>query len=99
MPQPEEKKRRLLHSNDAVTADDDFVASFGALSIDVLANVYGFLPDDDIMRSRRINKKSMEAAKITVPPTDFVVSAESYNAKGVMTRAMPNLQQITLRGL
>ena len=44
--------------NDAVTASDDLLASFGALSVDVLANILGFLLIKDIMRSRRINKKT-----------------------------------------
>jgi hypothetical protein len=104
MSQPE-KKQRLLeghhHSNDTVAAGgNDFSPSFGALSVDLLANILGFLPVDNIMCSRRINKKSMEAAKMTtVPPTDFVVNMKSYNAMRVMTSEMPNLQQITIGNL
>ncbi len=87
--------------NDAVTASDDLLASFGALSVDVLANILGFLLIKDIMCSRRINKKWKEAVRKTVvPPTDFVVdSLGKYNAVAVMTREMPNLQQITIRYL
>jgi hypothetical protein len=66
----------------------------------VLANILGFLLIKDIMRSRRINKKSMEAVRNTVvPPTDFLVdTVKKYNVMAVMTRAMPNLQQITICG-
>ena len=63
MPHPEEKKRRLLHINDAVAASDDFLASFVDLSVDMLANILAFLSLYEIMRSRRINQKSMEAVK------------------------------------
>jgi hypothetical protein len=94
MPHPEEKKRRLLHN----TADSDFVASLDDLGVDVLANVYGFLPMKDIMCKRRINKKSREAVKKTTPPpTDFPVhKVGAYENMRVMARVMPNLQQITL---
>ena len=101
----QEKKRRLLEedrsSNDAVTASNDLLASFGALGVDVLGNVYGFLPLDNIMCSRRINKKSMEAVKNTVvPPADFRVgSVGNYNAMNVMAEALPNLQQINIANL
>ena len=101
----QEKDQRMLKEdhqrNDAVTASDDLLASFGALSVDVLANILGFLLIKDIMRSRRINKKTMEAVRNTVvPPTDFVVNTvKKYNAVVVMTRAMPNLQKITLKFL
>ena len=73
-------------------------ASLDDLGVDVLANIYGFLPSKDIMCKRCINKKTMEAAKTTiVPPTKFVVNTlDSYNAMRVMTEALPNLQQITL---
>jgi len=102
MPNPEEEKRRLLHSNDAVEDGNDFPpASFDDLGVDVLANIYAFLPLVNIMCSRCINKKSREAVKITIPPPhDFVVdSLEKYNGMVVMTEAMPNLQQITMGSL
>jgi hypothetical protein len=74
------------------------LASFDDLSIDVLANILGFLSLQNIMRSRCINKKTTEAVmKAIVPPTKFFVnSVIKYHAMGVMTRALPNLQQITL---
>ncbi len=77
---------------------DEFAASFDDLSVDVLADILGFLLIKDTMRSRRINKKTREAVKKTiVPPTDFrVESVEEYNAMNLMTTEMPNLQQITI---
>ncbi len=90
-------------SNDTVVlmaVDDNFSSanSFGTLGVDELANILAFLPIEEIMRSRRINKQSMEAVQMTmVPPTDFVVdSLVKYNALGVMTKAMPNLQRLTI---
>jgi hypothetical protein len=87
-------------SNDMMAADDDFIlASFDDLS-DVLPNILGFLSLKDIMRSRRINKNTMNAVRNTiVPPCDFCInSLGNYNAMTVMTEAMPNLQQITIGG-
>jgi hypothetical protein len=98
MPHPE-KNKVGGHLNDVVEAvDDDFLASFGALSVDELANVLEFLPPKDIMRQRRVCRKCSEAAtKTIVPLTDFCInSLEKYDRMVVMTRAMPNLQQITL---
>ena len=86
-----DSKRRRLEDN------HDFLASIESLSGDVLANIFGFLRPVDTMRVR-LNRKMREATKITiVPPTDFRVdSVDKYNAMNAMTRALPNLQQITL---
>jgi hypothetical protein len=75
-----------------------FLASFDDLSADVLAHILAFLSLKDIMSKRRINKKTREAVKKTiVPPSGFCVnSMESYNAMAVMTRALPNLQQLEI---
>ncbi len=85
-------------SDAMVTVGDDFVASFDDLSVDVLANVFAFLAVEDNVRSRRINKKTMEAVrKTTVPLSDFCVgSIDNYSAMNVVARAMPNLQQIMI---
>ncbi len=103
------KKQRLEDDNDQSANDDalttagNLLASFGALSVDELANILGYLKVEEIMRSRCINKKSREAVKITIVPlSDFyfyVNSLERYNAMNVMTRALPNLQQIIIYGL
>ncbi len=96
MPHPTTKKQRLDHA--VVAVGDDFLASFDDLSVDLHANILAFLPLQDITHSRRINKKSREAVKMTIVPlTDFRVdNAEKYNTLNVMTRALPNLQQITI---
>lgn len=72
--------------NDAVAAND-FLASFDVLSVDVLANIYGFLSLKDIMCKRRINKKSMDAVRNTVVPHTYfyVDTVKKYNAMVVMT--------------
>jgi hypothetical protein len=81
-------------------AENDNSAAFDDLS-DVLPNILGFLPVENIMRSRRINKKLMEAVKkAIVPLTNFRVDCvENYNTMTVMTEAMPNLQQIELSNI
>ncbi len=96
------KKQRLEghHPTSAVATDNDFSPSFDDLSVDLHANILCFLPVEEIMRSRRINKKSMEAVKKTIfPLIEFRVdSVGKYNAMNVMTKAMPNLQRIELSG-
>jgi hypothetical protein len=89
-----------MEDNLAETAEVAVTA--GDLSVDVLADIFGYLDGPkDIMRKRRVNKRWKEAAtKTVVPPTEFCVnSVENYNAMNVMTRALPTLQQITLRRL
>jgi hypothetical protein len=67
---------------------------------DVLANIFGWLRVQDIMGKRCVCKKWKEAAKKTIVPlSDFyfvVNNVRTFNAMGVMTRALPNLQQIEL---
>ncbi len=73
--------------------------SAGDVSIDVLANILGYLDGPkDIMQKRRVCKKWKEAVKkTTVPPTAFLVnSVKKYSAMNVMTRELPNLQQIKI---
>ncbi len=105
MPQHQTDKKKLdCHQiNDAVAADGTvFVASFDDLA-DVLPNILGFLPPKDIMRQRRVCRKCKEATKNTIVPlADFLVgiveksnAIKNYNALRVITRALPNLQQIT----
>jgi hypothetical protein len=102
------KKQRLEDGNDHAANDNavlvtagNLLASFGALSVDLVANIFAFLVVEDIMRSRRINKKSREAVRITtVPLTKFRVNCtREYNAMAVMMRAMPNLQQLEIDDL
>src|SRR6056300_1450038 len=101
---PEMKRQRLevegsRCNNDEAAADNNDLASIESLSVDVLANILGFLIPADIMQAR-LNNKMREAAKITiVPPTyELVVdSVGNCNAMSVMATALPNLQKITLR--
>ena len=86
------------HPSAVVAANDDFSVSFDDLGVDVLANILAFLPLEDIMSKRRINKKTTKAVTMTIVPlTSFRVhTIRTFNALNVMTRALPNLQQITL---
>ena len=68
MPRPTKKKRLDDHQSAAAADGDLFASCFDDLSIDELANIFGFLPVEDIMRLRRINKKSVDAARITHAP-------------------------------
>jgi hypothetical protein len=102
MPHYPSKKQMIEgHHQGVVAIDNDFSPSFDDLGVDVLPNILGYLILKDIMRSRRINKKTMQAVRNTiVPPTHFRVgNVDEFNAMNVMTRALPNLQQITIRGL
>jgi hypothetical protein len=75
------------------------MASAGDLSVELLADIFGFLAGaTEMMQRRLVCKKWKEAVKITIVPlTDFVINnVEKYNAMNVMTEALPNLQQITL---
>ena len=101
MPEIKALNNRQQSSNAATMAagNDILAASFDDLGVDVLANVLAFLTVEEIMRSRRVNKKSREAAKMAiVPPAAFWVdSDDKYNAMVAMTDALPNLQQIGIR--
>jgi hypothetical protein len=70
------------------------------LGTELIACILSFLAPKEIMCARGVSNNWRDAATITiVPPVDFCVdSVEKYNAMTVMTEAMPNLQQITLRG-
>ena len=71
------------------------------LSADEVARALSFLSPEEIMPLRRVNMTWKDAAKKTiVPPTNFIVnSVKRCNAMEVMARALPNLQQVTLRSL
>jgi hypothetical protein len=69
--------------------------------LDIIEIILGFLPPIEIMLLRRVCVVWKEAARNTIVPTsDYfyfrVDSLNRYNAMRVMTRAMPNLQQITI---
>jgi hypothetical protein len=83
-----------------LSADDVVSVTIDQLEDNLLADVFGWLRVEEIMGKRGVCKKWKEAVKKTiVPPTKFwVESVEKYNAMAVMTRALPNLQQIAIRG-
>ncbi len=101
MHHPSKKQRLTVMETDSAeaTVADQIVVTSGDLSVDVLANIFGFLDGmQDIMQKRCVCKKWKEAVKQTTSPlVEFHVnSMEKYNAMVVMTRAMPNLQQIMI---
>jgi hypothetical protein len=80
------------HNRDIVCTDSDRFC----------APVFAYLVPKEIMSLRRVCKPWEEAAKMTtVSPNSYfkVDSATGYNAMSVMTRALPNLQQLSLWGL
>jgi hypothetical protein len=92
-----------MTSDDASLTEEDATVTdqvtANNLSVDLLANIFGFLGGiSDIMQKRRVSKKWKEAVKMTVVPLcDFYInSMKRYNAMSVMTRAMPNLQRIAI---
>jgi hypothetical protein len=98
MPHPSKKQRLTVMETDlaeATVADDQMVATASDVSIDVLADIFGFLGIQDIMNAR-VCKIWKEAVKKTiVPPIDFwVESLEEYNAMRVMTKALPNCSRL-----
>ena len=82
-------------------------AAFNKLSCNQTAVILGFLDYKTIMISRRVSRKFCDAAKITIVPmyrgddylysnlTLRVNSVKTYNCMRAMTRAIPNLLQIT----
>ena len=88
---PHQKKPRL----DGPAADaaisavvaHNAAAMANELSGDIVANIFGCFPPEDIMRMRRVSKKWREAAKMTIVPPDAfrVNSLSKYNAMATMT--------------
>jgi hypothetical protein len=93
MPHPSKKQRLTVMETDLAVG-----VTAGDLSIDVLANSFGYIGIQDMIQKRGVCKKWSDAAtKTIVPPTDFRVnSVKRYNAMRVMTRALPNLQQLEI---
>ncbi len=70
------------------------------ISADELAHILEFLPVKEIMRSRRVCKQWKDAVRKAIAHGNFCVyRVAGYNAMEVITRAMPNLQQIKLSHL
>ena len=101
MPHPSKKQKlNVMETDMAGSTAAEVAVSAGDLSIDVLADIFGFLDVEDIMQKRRVCKKWKEAVKMTIVPLgDFGVnSLNGYNAMRMMTTEMPNLQRIWLSG-
>ena len=105
MPHPKKKQRITVDDvrslTEATAADDQMMTAVANhLSVDELANIFGFLSGPkEVMPKRRVCKKWTEAVRKTIIPAneEFEVnSVEKYNTMGVITRAMPNLQRITI---
>ena len=99
---PHSKKQKLVDGDAAASTDDDnSTPSFERLGTDELANVFGFLRPEDIMRAR-LNKKMREAAKRTVVQKMTCFRKENrctndllpFHTVVAMSTALPNLQQI-----
>src|SRR5210317_1251768 len=90
---PPKKKTKIAGEN----ANDDAAVAVHQLE-DIMADILSWLRVKEIMLSRRVCRKWTEAVRKTIVPLcDFCVDTmEHYNAMNVMTRAMPNLQQITI---
>ena len=105
MSHPQNKKQRLVVGTDAddTAVETSMSISFSSLSVDIISNIFGHLPLEEIMRSRRVCKKTNEAVKETEVPlggrstnTYTLDSIEKYNALIVMAEALPGLQQICI---
>jgi hypothetical protein len=94
----DEKAKARRHGDEAAADNNDFQVSIESLSVDVLANIFGFLLPVDIMNARVNNKMREAAREAIIPPTyELVVdSLTKYNAMSVMATALPNLQRIEL---
>jgi hypothetical protein len=84
-------------------------AGFNKLSKKQIAAILGFLDYKQIMISRRVSRKFCDAAKETIVPMYhgddyryshqvnlFVNCVKTYNGMRAMTRAVPNLQYLTI---
>lgn len=98
MSEQSNKKQRLDKG-----VDDDVIASFTSLSTDILANIFGHLPLKEIMRVRRVCKKTIDAVKETEVPIESnkyrcfkIDSIEKFNALIGMSETLPGLQQFGL---
>jgi hypothetical protein len=100
MPHPKKKQRITVDDDRSLAETALMTAVANHLSVDELANIFGFLGGPkELMPKRRVCKKWTEAVRKTIIPAyeRFEVnSVKRYNTMGVMTRAMPNLQHLTI---
>jgi hypothetical protein len=106
------RKKKTKAVGSGRRADDEEVVFVDPLvsvaihQLDIIEIILGFLHPMKIMLLRRVCMAWKEAARNTiVPPTDWipplksyfhVYSVQRYNAMRVMTRALPNLQEIRI---
>jgi hypothetical protein len=75
-----------------------FISGEEVMRTNDIARILSYLGFKEIMSARRVSKKWRDAAKMTVPTSEFVVnSVRSFNTMRVMTTALPNLQQLKIR--
>jgi hypothetical protein len=92
------KKQRLQASpNTTSLTDATLLTSFDALTDDTIIMIFGFLPPEDIMRTRLSTKLRAAACAMIIPPSDYRV--RRYKVMDAMTKALPNMQQITIDNL
>ena len=94
---PPKKKIKLIEAH-AVDAEG---ATVDHLSDDTVALIFSYFGPVEIMQMRCVCKKWREASKKTIPArVNFHVdSVNKFCAMVVMTRALPNIQEIMLRDL
>ena len=86
------RKSNMLHLASDEAAEE--------LSIDEVAIIFSFLSHVDIMHARVCSTWREAAKKTLVPLSRFDVdSHRAYNAMRVMSTALPNIQQISIRSL
>jgi hypothetical protein len=93
------KKQRLKDGHAASADSSDHMVTLDDLSVDLLADIFGFLDGPkDIMCKRQVCRKWEEAVRKTIVPlSEFCVnSLAKFDAMRVMTEALLNLQRIKL---
>mmetsp|Transcript_4740 Transcript_4740/g.7193 ORF Transcript_4740/g.7193 Transcript_4740/m.7193 type:complete len:463 (+) Transcript_4740:242-1630(+) len=87
-------------SPDMVDSIFKFISGEEVMRTTDVARILSYLGCKEIVRARRVSKKWRDAAKMTVPTSEFVVnSVRSFNTMRVMTAALPNLQQLSIYAL
>ena len=71
-----------------------------AANFNMLAIIFGFLPLEEIMRSRCVCNDWKEAAKGTFVPYGFsVYNLDTWRGMQALTTALPNLQQLSISSI
>ena len=99
---PRSVRRKLAgNMNENNLAVADLPTTAANLSVNVLANIFGFLPSmRDILCSRCVCSNWKEAAKYTTVPYGFYVwNTDTLRGMQALTTALPNLQQLTISSI